>query len=76
MYVKSPNNTSKWQMELNSAFKGLIITGVPIARRSIKGYLRVTSWKSQSYFQHLVESNVGTASDSCPDHTESESDDM
>jgi hypothetical protein len=22
--VKSPNNTSKWQMEFNSAFKGLI----------------------------------------------------
>jgi hypothetical protein len=24
--VKSPNNTSKWQMEFNSAFKGLIQT--------------------------------------------------
>jgi hypothetical protein len=23
--VKSPNNTSKWQMGFNSAFKGLII---------------------------------------------------
>jgi len=23
MNVKSPNNTSKWQMEFNSAFKGL-----------------------------------------------------
>jgi hypothetical protein len=23
--VKSPNNTSKWQMEFNSAFKGLNI---------------------------------------------------
>jgi hypothetical protein len=26
--VKSPNNTSKWQMESNSAFKGLISTFV------------------------------------------------
>jgi hypothetical protein len=25
MNVKFPNNTSKWQMEFNSAFKGLII---------------------------------------------------
>jgi hypothetical protein len=24
MNVKFPNNTSKWQMEFNSAFKGLI----------------------------------------------------
>jgi hypothetical protein len=24
--VRSPNNTSKWQMEFNSAFKGLITT--------------------------------------------------
>jgi len=24
MNVKSPNNTSKWQMEFNSAFKGLM----------------------------------------------------
>jgi hypothetical protein len=24
--VKSPNNTSKWQMGFNSAFKGLITT--------------------------------------------------
>jgi hypothetical protein len=23
--VKSPNNTSKWQMGFNSAFKGLIV---------------------------------------------------
>jgi hypothetical protein len=23
IYVKSPNNTSKWQMGVNSAFKGL-----------------------------------------------------
>jgi hypothetical protein len=26
MNVKFPNNTSKWQMEFNSAFKGLIAT--------------------------------------------------
>jgi hypothetical protein len=26
--VKSPNNISKWQMEFNSAFKGLISVGV------------------------------------------------
>jgi hypothetical protein len=25
MNVKFPNNTSKWQMEFNSAFKGLIL---------------------------------------------------
>ena len=28
MRVKSPNNTSKWQMRFNSAFKGLIITNI------------------------------------------------
>jgi hypothetical protein len=33
--VKSPNNTSKWQMGFNSAFKGLNAT----ARRNIK-YLK------------------------------------
>jgi hypothetical protein len=27
MNVKSPNNTSKWQMGFNSAFKGLISPG-------------------------------------------------
>ena len=27
--IKSPNNTSKWQMEFNSAFKGLI-TPLPL----------------------------------------------
>jgi hypothetical protein len=27
--VKSPNNTSKWQMEFNSAFKGLVSYDVP-----------------------------------------------
>jgi hypothetical protein len=26
--VKSPNNTSKWQMGFNSAFKGLILAGL------------------------------------------------
>jgi hypothetical protein len=26
MHVKSPNNTSKWQMRFNSALKGLNIT--------------------------------------------------
>jgi hypothetical protein len=26
MNVKSPNNTSKWQMGFNSAFKGLMVT--------------------------------------------------
>jgi hypothetical protein len=28
MNVKSPNNTSKWQMGFNSAFKGLRMGGV------------------------------------------------
>jgi hypothetical protein len=28
--VKSPNNTSKWQMGFNSAFKWLITTGLQV----------------------------------------------
>jgi hypothetical protein len=28
--VKSPNNTSKWQMGFNSAFKGLIFTALKV----------------------------------------------
>jgi hypothetical protein len=28
MNVKFPNNTSKWQMEFNSAFKGLIFSDI------------------------------------------------
>jgi hypothetical protein len=28
MKVKSLNNTSKWQMGFNSAFKGLILIGI------------------------------------------------
>jgi hypothetical protein len=28
MNVKSPNNTSKWQMGFNSAFKGLKMEGI------------------------------------------------
>jgi hypothetical protein len=28
MNVKFPNNTSKWQMEFNSEFKGLIAVGI------------------------------------------------
>jgi hypothetical protein len=30
--VKSPNNTSKWQMGFNSAFKGLTVKLVKIVR--------------------------------------------
>jgi hypothetical protein len=30
MNVKCPNNTSKWQMEFNSAFKGLMTTNSTI----------------------------------------------
>jgi hypothetical protein len=35
MNVKSPNNTSKWQMGFNSAFKGLKTYIVMILSRSI-----------------------------------------
>ena len=40
--VKSPNNTSKWQMGFNSAFKGLI---VHIERLRVR-HLECASWHS------------------------------
>ena len=33
--VKSPNNISKWQMEFNSAFKGLISKCCPLLPRTV-----------------------------------------
>jgi hypothetical protein len=33
--VKSPNNTSKWQMGFNSAFKGLIGCCLPFPKRTL-----------------------------------------
>jgi hypothetical protein len=41
--VKSPNNTSKWQMEFNSAFKGLS------KRRSPNFKLQSVNLKADSY---------------------------
>jgi hypothetical protein len=35
MNVKSPNNTSKWQMGFNSAFKGLIMTVTEVNLRKV-----------------------------------------
>jgi hypothetical protein len=37
--VKSPNNTSKWQMGFNSAFKGLILQLLPLATFSADNVL-------------------------------------
>jgi hypothetical protein len=35
--VKSPNNTSKWQMGFNSAFKGLIKHSSHFSKRIFRG---------------------------------------
>ena len=34
--VKSPNNTSKWQMGFNSAFKGLILAQTDVRNAFLK----------------------------------------
>jgi hypothetical protein len=43
--VKSPNNTSKWQMRFNSAFKGLILS-YRLAFRLASGNLCYIPWPS------------------------------
>jgi hypothetical protein len=47
--AKSPNNTSKWQMGFNSAFKGLIITDV-------------SSQRSDSLFKSRMYNVIGHSS--------------
>jgi hypothetical protein len=46
--VKSPNNTSKWQIGFNSAFKGLRKMGVP-AR-----IVRVIKWRRMRLAGHVA----------------------
>jgi hypothetical protein len=50
--VKSPNNTSKWQMGFNSAFKGLTL--VDFQRDAQNSYLFIynTFIKSSLCFEH------------------------
>jgi hypothetical protein len=48
MNVKSPNNTSKWQMGFNSAFKGLIISSCLLFPASFSNFnLGEKSWKGK-----------------------------
>jgi hypothetical protein len=56
MNVKSPNNTSKWQMEFNSAFKGLMHVGNLSAQASKGGH----------YFQGISVSNFNYYFTSAP----------
>jgi hypothetical protein len=44
MKVKFPNNTSKWQIEFNSAFKGLNICEVNISLEVLIGRHEVCSY--------------------------------
>jgi hypothetical protein len=48
--VKSPNNISKWQMEFNSAFKGLISIS-PYTKLNAVTYrrTRIYIWKRRQY---------------------------
>jgi hypothetical protein len=41
--IKSPNNTSQWQMGFNSAFKGLM---PPLSKREICSALIYCDWKA------------------------------
>jgi hypothetical protein len=52
--VKSPNNTSKWQMGFNSAFKGLIILNT-FSHDSAKFVTTdfVAACKNRSYFDKI-----------------------
>jgi hypothetical protein len=47
--VKSPNYISKWQMGINSAFKGLIPAHVRISTRNLHLFILVTV-AAVSYF--------------------------
>ena len=50
MNVKSPNNTSKWQMGFNSAFKGLILTLNPTEYTTLRPVLSV----KRSHSEHTI----------------------
>jgi hypothetical protein len=54
MNVKYPNNTSKWQMEFNSAFKGLIWFTLKILQLTSK----ISPLMSEFFFHaHVFQSN-------------------
>jgi hypothetical protein len=46
IHVKSPNNTSKWQMGFNSPFKGLIVVKI-LLKHILRGYIRFILVQSQ-----------------------------
>jgi hypothetical protein len=56
--VKSPNNTSKWQMGFNSAFKGLSSVGV-----GGQGHDLVVLLQGKSHGTRSVEIRMGTTAD-------------
>jgi hypothetical protein len=53
MNVKFPNNTSKWQMEFNSAFKGLIFKFDGTHRPSFQWDLKGQTVKNYTLHQVL-----------------------
>jgi hypothetical protein len=52
VFVKSPNNTSKWQMEFNSAFKGLKPLSVDSSPNTFSRSLRADVTNDELFFLH------------------------
>jgi hypothetical protein len=61
MNVKFPNNTSKWQMEFNSAFKGLMLLlyrlydWQTMNRKDIRDILKSQAANTQLEFEHRTK---------------------